>query len=157
VITETQIINSNIKNIRKRLGKTQAQVAAAINMDRSYYSRKESKKENGIKFNQSDVKKIIDYFDECDKKFDIKVKKLIVFEDRIIPPLNPSEFELPPPDPPSNGHQLFSKYPDIGHYIKIINEAAKVNDIELVFMSMNKTIKLLKEKYKINNNTENIV
>jgi transcriptional regulator with XRE-family HTH domain len=49
VITETQIINSNIKNIRKRLGKTQAQVAAAINMDRSYYSRKESKKENGIK------------------------------------------------------------------------------------------------------------
>ena len=69
-----------MKDIRKKLGKSQAEVATAINMDRSYYSRKECETSE-VKFNQSEIQKIMDYLIECDKEFnkefDEKSKRLV--------------------------------------------------------------------------------
>jgi len=193
---------SIIKDIRKKLGKTQAQIAAAINMDRSYYSRKESESSK-IDFNQSELEKIINYFNECDKEFGEKAKKLPVLdggekigkstlawqlakrlseefgetvkkcalldgcEKRDKPTLEwqsvvekwLSEERIDSRSlytqahtllPESDLQQILPEYPEVRHYISIINEAAKVNDLEMIFFSMNKTLKLLKEKYKIN-------
>ena len=151
---------SIIKDIRKKLGKTQAQIAAAINMDRSYYSRKESESSK-IYFNQSELEKIINYFNECDKEFGEKAKKLAVFdgyEKRDKSTLEwqsaiekwLSEERIDSRVLCTHTDQILPEYPEVRHYISIINEAAKVNDLEMIFFSMNKTLKLLKEKYKIN-------
>jgi len=133
VNTENSISNDTIKQIRKRIGKTQAEVAAGINMDRSYYCRKESDN-NDKKFTESELQKIITYFDECDKEFSEKVKKFAEI-DLYMQGRKPQE--------------ILPKYPDVGHYINIINEAVRVNDLELIYLTMIKTLKLLEEKYKI--------
>jgi transcriptional regulator with XRE-family HTH domain len=177
----TKFLNSNIindlfsldpsliKDIRKKLGKTQAQIAAAINMDRSYYSRKES--ESGeIEFSPSELQTIIDYFSECYREFVENKKKLAALdggekigkstlalqlakrlsEERIDSRVLYTQAHKLLSE--SDLQQILPEYPEVRHYISIINEAAKVNDLEMIFFSMNKTLKLLKEKYKINVN-----
>lgn len=58
-----------MKDIRKRLGKTQEEVAAEIKMDRSYYSRKECETSE-VEFNKLELQTIMDYFIKCEKEFD---------------------------------------------------------------------------------------
>ena len=58
-----------MKDIRKRLGKTQEEVAAEIKMDRSYYSRKECETSE-VEFNHLELQTIMDYFIKCEKEFD---------------------------------------------------------------------------------------